>query len=287
VGIILGIANISTLGFIGFSVVTIFFNQFRILFSFLPISCSGESCLGPIVLIDSIILILASLLMSLFFSLNYKHFIQKRKTSRTKILVICDVILIVFILFNMLSYLKMMCLSNESCIVKISNIYGPESICKNVDPQTRFSYDKKNPSSINSFGYGENGCYSKMALINKDELFCTESPNKRVQDRCYSQLSRVSADISLCKKISVGGYEDNPNETVGMNYFAQWDRDYCYKNIASLTGDVSVCKLIKNNDNKQLCLAILYKDENYCENIDKGQFMMSAGARTECENFFK
>ncbi len=286
-GVILAVANIFTLGFIGITIVSILFSPFRLLFSFLATGCSGESCLGPLILADSLIIVLVSVLLPLLFGLSYRHFVRKEKNNRTIYIIVCDLIFAGLILFSAFSYFKAVCLSNDSCVVGVAGIYGSDSICKKVNPSTFFYYDKENRGSFNAFSVGEGGCYSKLALVNKDESFCTRSLNPREQDRCYAQLSRVKNDISLCEKIHVGAYDENNVGTSGMNSFAQWDRDYCYKNIASLTGDVSKCELIQNNDNKQLCLAILNNDESYCENIDKGVFMMSESARIECENYFK
>lgn len=287
VGIILGIGNLFTFGYFGTTFVSIFFYPLRYMLYFLGSNCSGEGCLGIVLLGDSAIIFFASLAVSVLIALNYKHFVQKQKNDKTKYVVISDIVLIILVLFSLFNYAKSKCLSTESCIVKVSSVYGSDSICEKISPNTMFTYDSENPESYNSYSLGKYACYSKMAVINKNESLCAKSPNKREQDMCYMQLSRVIPQVSLCQKINVGGYDENDPQTSGMNMFAQWDRDYCYKNVASQTRDVSKCELIQNNDNKQLCLAILNNDKKYCSNISKQLFMLSASAKVECENFFR
>lgn len=255
---------------------------FGILFSPLFWGCSGEGCWGIVILTAFFESILFWELTALFVYFNVKHFIKKQKNENTKWVVIYNIFFIGLIVSSSFVSLKNICLSSESCIITIANFTKSDSICNYVFKGTEFVFDKKLYESgalVNAASFGKDACYVKLALINNDESLCIKS---EIKNECYLQLSRIVKDATLCSKIQTGEYLDDIHKI-----YSQLDQDFCYKNNAVLTNNISKCDAIQSNDIKELCLAILEKDENHCNNISKSEFMYSKTARIECKNYFK
>ncbi len=116
-----------------------------------------------------------------------------------------------------------------------------------------------------------NDCYHKLAVAEKDILYCekieyssftTSRPSSleiRLKNRCYLDLAKLKKDSSICDKIIIDLYDGFSMQP-----------DDCYSDLALFLKDITICDKIKTNIKIDQCyrrLAMDLKDKSLCEKI--------------------
>lgn len=109
----------------------------------------------------------------------------------------------------------------------------------------------------------KNDCYVKKALNKKDITLCgkineTYSSNSFfAKAHCYSNVSKLSKDESVCKNITW-----------------QQGKDICYSHLAYNKEDPVLCNYIKDDKQKGICnlgIAWIKEDPLFCEKINNSK----------------